>query len=67
MLLHDRDANRKFGWRVDGIGFGGNPALGWSKPKAASAAVTAGREPTPVTIVLNYRQGLSMRPLAQRN
>src|SRR6476469_609520 len=67
MLLHDRDANRKFGWRVDGIGFGGNTALGWSKPRAGSAAVTAGLSPTPVTIVLNYRQGLSMRPLDQRN
>ena len=66
MLLHDRDANRKFGWRVDGIGFAGNPTLGWSKPKAAVAAVTAGRDPTPITIVLNYRQGLAMRPLAQR-
>lgn len=66
MLLHDHNSNRKFGWRVDGIGFGGNPALGWSKPKAASTAVLAGRGPTPITIVLNYRQGLGMRPLVQR-
>ena len=36
-LLHDRDSNRKFGWKIDGIGFSGNPKLGWSKPKASSA------------------------------
>jgi uncharacterized protein (DUF2141 family) len=32
-LLHDRDQNRRFGWTVDGIGFTGNPHLGWSKPQ----------------------------------
>lgn len=31
-LLHDRDSNRRFGWRVDGIGFASNPKLGLSKP-----------------------------------
>ena len=31
-LLHDRDANRRFSISVDGIGFAGNPKLGWSKP-----------------------------------
>ena len=54
MLLHDRDRNRKFGWRIDGIGFAGNPKLGWSKPDADKASATAGDGPTPVTIVLNY-------------
>lgn len=62
-LLHDRDSNRKFGWRVDGIGFGGNPKLGWSKPKAAQASVVAKSSPTRVRIVLNYQHGLGMRPL----
>lgn len=64
-LLHDRDGNRKFGWRVDGIGFGGNPKLGWSKPKAAQARAVAKSGPTGLTIVLNYQRGLGMRPLPQ--
>ena len=38
-LLHDRDTNRKFGWKIDGIGFSGNPKLGWSNPKAAKSRV----------------------------
>jgi uncharacterized protein (DUF2141 family) len=32
-VLHDRDNNRKFNWQRDGIGFSGNPRLGWSKPR----------------------------------
>ena len=57
-LLHDRDANRKFGLSVDGIGFGGNPRLGMSKPRAAAASVRVGPGPTRTRIVLNYRKGL---------
>ena len=62
-VLHDRDSNRKFGWTVDGIGFAGNPKLGWSKPKAAKARAVAGNGPTRIDIVLNYRRGLGMSPL----
>jgi uncharacterized protein (DUF2141 family) len=57
-LLHDRDANRKFGLSVDGIGFAGNPRLGMSKPRAAVASVRVGSAPTRTRIVLNYRKGL---------
>lgn len=63
MLLHDRDSNRKFGFSVDGVGFSGNPHLGWSKPKAASARIQAGAGLTRTRIVLNYRHGLGMAPL----
>ncbi|AXB76557.1 DUF2141 domain-containing protein [Novosphingobium sp. P6W] len=62
-LLHDRDGDRKFGWRVDGIGFSSNPKLGWSKPKAAKVAFTAGSGPTRLSIVMNYRSGLGVAPL----
>ncbi len=62
-LLHDRDSNRKFGWRIDGIGFGSNPRLGWSKPKAAKTRALAGGGPTRIEIVMNYRRGLGMSPL----
>jgi uncharacterized protein (DUF2141 family) len=65
-LLHDRDGNRKFGWMVDGIGFAGNPKLGWSKPRAASAKVVAGEGLTHLSIVLNYRRGLGVAPLRTR-
>ncbi|MBS0476117.1 MAG: DUF2141 domain-containing protein [Proteobacteria bacterium] len=64
-LLHDRDANRKFGLSVDGIGFSGNPRLGVRKPKAAAtrlAVNSSGMSRT--TIVMNYRTGLmSFGPL----
>lgn len=63
-LLHDRDSNRKFDWRGDGIGFAGNPELGWSKPSAASASAVAGEGPTRITITLNYWRGFGMRPIS---
>ena len=62
-LLHDRDNNRKFSWRVDGIGFAGNPKLGWSKPHASDASATARSGPTQIEIVMNYQRGLGMRPI----
>lgn len=58
-VLHDRDGNRKFNWTHDGIGFSGNPRLGWSKPKARSVTAQAGAGPSPLRIVLNYRNGLA--------
>ncbi len=61
-LLHDRNSNLKFDLSNDGIGFPGNPRLGWSKPKAAVATVTAGAGLTRIAIRLNYRHGLFMRP-----
>lgn len=57
-LLHDRDSNHKFGLSSDGIGFPGNPRLGWSKPKAAQAMIHIGPGRTETRIVLNYRHGL---------
>ncbi|MBX9884975.1 MAG: DUF2141 domain-containing protein [Novosphingobium sp.] len=63
-VLHDRDADRKFSLSHDGIGFSGNPKLGWSKPKAAVVAVNAGSGLTPVRVIMNYRSGLfSFGPL----
>lgn len=57
-VLHDTDANRKFNWTRDGIGFSANPKLGWSKPAVGSVAVSAGGGLTPLRIVMNYRNGL---------
>ncbi|MPT49339.1 MAG: DUF2141 domain-containing protein [Sphingobium sp.] len=57
-LLHDRDSNRKFGLSTDGIGFSGNPKLGRSKPRAATASMAIGNGPTKANIIMNYRKGL---------
>jgi uncharacterized protein (DUF2141 family) len=57
-LLHDRDSNRKFSLSADGIGFPGNPKLGWSKPGAAGATIAAGPGLTTTRIVMNYRHGM---------
>lgn len=62
-LLHDRDSNHKFSWRIDGIGFSSNPRLGWSKPKAAKTRAVAGNGITRIDIVMNYHRGLGMAPL----
>ena len=63
-VLHDRDSNRKFGLSTDGVGFSGNPKLGLSKPRAASARFVAGSGLSPVTVRMNYRRGLfSFGPL----
>ena len=43
---------------TDGVGFSGNPKLGLSKPRAASARFVAGGGLTPVTVRMNYRRGL---------
>ncbi len=56
-VLHDRDRNLKFGLFSDGIGFSGNPHLTRSKPRAASAGVTAGAGLTRITITMNYLHG----------
>jgi uncharacterized protein (DUF2141 family) len=64
-LLHDRDANRRFSLSSDGIGFPNNPRLGLSRPSAAATREVAGRGLTRIRIVMNYRRGLSFRPLRQ--
>ncbi|MEI6486666.1 MAG: DUF2141 domain-containing protein [Sphingomonadales bacterium] len=65
-LLHDRDGNRKFGLSTDGVGFPGNPKLGFSKPKAAAVRFRAGPGLTTISIRMNYRRGLlSFGPLRE--
>jgi len=63
-LLHDRNSDRKFQLSSDGIGFSNNPKLGWSKPGADRVAIDVGDAPRRISIVLNYRHGLGVRPLA---
>lgn len=66
-VLHDRDTNRKFGWKIDGIGFSGNPKLGWSKPKASAArVVVTGGGVSRIKVVMNYKSGLGVGPIKQK-
>ena len=64
VVLHDRNGDRRFNWRVDGIGFAGNPRLGVSQPDVAQASAAASAGRTRITVVMNYLRGLRMRPLA---
>lgn len=63
-VLHDRNTDRRFNWKVDGIGFSGNPKLGWSKPnyRKSSVHVSSGGI-SRVQVVMNYKNGLGVSPL----
>jgi uncharacterized protein (DUF2141 family) len=63
VLLHDRNSDRRFNWRRDGVGFASNPRLGLGQPGADEAVAVAGSGRTRITIVLNYLRGLRMRPI----
>lgn len=62
-LLHDRNGNHRFDATSDGVGFAGNPRLGWNRPRAADASLTVGPGRTGATITLCYLRGFAMRPV----
>ena len=63
-VLHDRNADRRFQWKIDGIGFSGNPHLGWSKPRVGSTRVAVnGSGVSKISVVMNYKSGLGVAPL----
>jgi uncharacterized protein (DUF2141 family) len=63
-VRHDADANGKSGWN-DGGGFSRNPKLSLTdlKPSYSEVAINVGGGVTPITVVMNYRQGLSIKPV----
>jgi uncharacterized protein (DUF2141 family) len=65
-LIHDRDNKRKFTFSVDGVGFPGNPKLGWSKPKASKAAVTLGNGVTEIHVTMKYFSGVGFSAIRDR-
>lgn len=65
VALHDRNADGRLSIWSDGVGFSRNPRLGLSKPKAAATVVTTAPGVQPLSIVLNYRRGLSVKPIGQ--
>jgi uncharacterized protein (DUF2141 family) len=66
LVLHDRDGNHRFGLSGDGIGFGGNPRLRYTRPSAVETRIVAGPRVTAIDVAINYRRGLSYRPLGAR-
>lgn len=65
-VLHDRDANGKFGPFRDGVGFSRNPRLGLAKPKmdAVTIDITGIKE---MSVELNYMHGLRPSPVRERS
>jgi uncharacterized protein (DUF2141 family) len=63
-VRHDADGNGRSGWN-DGGGFSNNPRLSLTnlKPRHRQVAVAVGNGVKPVSVVLNYRHGLSIRPV----
>lgn len=63
-VRHDLDGNGSSGWN-DGGGFSRNPRLSLTnlRPSASAVAIQVGRQVLPVNVVLNYRFGLSIRPV----
>lgn len=64
-VRHDLDGNGKSGWS-DGGGFSRNPELSLFrlKPDYERVVITVEPKVQPVSIILNYRDGLSIRPIS---
>lgn len=64
-VRHDLDGNGKSGWN-DGGGFSRNPRISLSslKPSYDRVVIAVGEGVRPVNVVLNYRDGLSIKPIA---
>ena len=63
-VLHDRDANGKFGAFRDGVGFSRNPRLGLAKPKISSVTVDL-QGVKEMSVELNYMHGLRPSPVRE--
>ncbi len=64
-VRHDVDGNGRSGWN-DGGGFSRNPDISLAnlRPRYQNVAVNVGQGPLPIHVVLNYRFGLSIRPVS---
>lgn len=65
VVLHDRDKDGRLSIWTDGVGFSNNPKLALAKPKIEKLLHSVGPGVTPMAIVMNYRRGLSVKPLDQ--
>lgn len=64
-VRHDVNGNNHSDWS-DGGGFSRNPRISLTnlRPNFNNVAIDVGRGVTPVSVVLNYRFGLAIRPVA---
>jgi len=67
-VRHDVNGNNRSGDWSDGGGFSRNPKLSLLRlrPSFNEVSVAVGRGVRPVNVVLNYRNGLSIGPVASR-
>lgn len=65
VVLHDRDEDGRLSIWSDGVGFSNNPHLVLAKPRVEKMLYKIGPGVTPMAIVMNYRRGLSVKPLDQ--
>ena len=65
-VRHDADGNNKSGWN-DGGGFSNNPKISLMdlKPSLKETAISVSNGVKPVRVVLNYRRGLAIGPVAR--
>jgi uncharacterized protein (DUF2141 family) len=65
-VRHDVNGNNAHGDWSDGAGFSRNPRISLTnlRPNYNNVAINVGRGVTPVNVVLNYRFGFSIRPVA---
>lgn len=68
VVLHDRNADHKFNFASEGIGFSANPKIGLGLPKARDVTLRVASSGVSQTgVVLNYRTGLlRFSPLGAR-
>lgn len=65
IALHDRNADGKLNPFNDGVGFANNPRLSLSKPPVSLVKANVVGV-VPMSITLNYVQGLSVKPWPQK-
>jgi len=65
-VRHDVNGNNARGDWSDGAGFSRNPRISLTnlRPNYNNVAINVGRGVTPVSVVLNYRFGFAIRPVA---
>lgn len=62
-VRHDANANKKSDWN-DGAGFSRNPKLSLlGRPSFGQTAVAVRGGPTRISVVMNYRSGMSVGPV----
>lgn len=66
-VRHDQDGNNQTGWN-DGGGFSRNPrvVLTNPRPRHEDVVIDVAQGVQPIDVVLNYRFGLTIRPVAGR-